>query len=69
MQIQYAYELLTNPVWKRDYDLYGIDESLVSSYFRFFIHDVHKERFVLDFFFFLENQLLDLMVAAYYRGA
>ncbi|CAN7063781.1 unnamed protein product [Brassica oleracea var. botrytis] len=28
IKIQYAYELLTNPVWKRDYDLYGIDESL-----------------------------------------
>lgn len=35
MQIQYAYELLTNLVWKRDYDVYGIDESLVSSYFCF----------------------------------
>lgn len=69
MQIQYAYGLLTNPVWKRDYDLYGIDESLVTSYFCFFIHDVHKERFLLTFFFFWENQLLDLMVAAYYRGA
>lgn len=30
MQIQYAYELLTNLVWKRDYDMYGIDESVVS---------------------------------------
>ncbi|XP_013749388.1 dnaJ homolog subfamily C member 16-like isoform X2 [Brassica napus] len=28
IKIQYAYELLTNPVWKRDYDLYAIDESL-----------------------------------------
>ncbi|CAE5957876.1 unnamed protein product [Arabidopsis arenosa] len=28
IKIQYAYELLTNLVWKRDYDLYGIDESV-----------------------------------------
>ncbi|XP_010498278.1 PREDICTED: uncharacterized protein LOC104775990 [Camelina sativa] len=28
IKIQYAYELLTNPVWKRDYDIYGIDESV-----------------------------------------
>ncbi|KAJ4841047.1 hypothetical protein Tsubulata_009388 [Turnera subulata] len=27
-QIRYAYELLTNPLWKRDYDLFGIDEQL-----------------------------------------
>lgn len=30
-QIQYAYELLTNPLWKRDYDIFGIDEQAVSS--------------------------------------
>ncbi|GLU12402.1 hypothetical protein SLE2022_290870 [Rubroshorea leprosula] len=28
IKIQYAYELLTNPLWKRDYDLFGIDEQL-----------------------------------------
>ncbi|MED6146168.1 hypothetical protein PIB30_032100 [Stylosanthes scabra] len=28
LKIQYAYELLTNPLWKRDYDLFGIDEQL-----------------------------------------
>ncbi|KAJ4889470.1 DNAJ heat shock N-terminal domain-containing protein [Raphanus sativus] len=28
IKIQYAYELLTNLVWKRDYDVYGIDESV-----------------------------------------
>ncbi|RDX74997.1 hypothetical protein CR513_45177, partial [Mucuna pruriens] len=26
--IRYAYELLTNPLWKRDYDIFGIDEQL-----------------------------------------
>ncbi|KAG6743093.1 hypothetical protein POTOM_054039 [Populus tomentosa] len=26
IKIQYAYELLTNPLWKRDYDIFGIDE-------------------------------------------
>lgn len=31
-QIRYAYELLTNPLWKRDYDLFGIDEQLVSNF-------------------------------------
>ncbi|KAF7007395.1 hypothetical protein CFC21_022339 [Triticum aestivum] len=25
IKIRYAYELLTNPVWKRDYDLFGLD--------------------------------------------
>jgi hypothetical protein len=33
LQIRYAYELLTNPLWKRDYDLFGIDEQLVSTFF------------------------------------
>ncbi|XP_028763498.1 uncharacterized protein LOC114721801 isoform X1 [Neltuma alba] len=28
LKIRYAYELLTNPTWKRDYDLFGIDEQL-----------------------------------------
>nr|XP_010917087.1 uncharacterized protein LOC105041762 isoform X2 [Elaeis guineensis] len=28
IKIRYAYEMLTNPVWKRDYDLFGIDEQL-----------------------------------------
>lgn len=32
LQIRYAYELLTNPLWKRDYDLFGIDEQLVSTF-------------------------------------
>lgn len=26
VKIRYAFELLTNPLWKRDYDLFGIDE-------------------------------------------
>ncbi|KAG6495654.1 hypothetical protein ZIOFF_043480 [Zingiber officinale] len=26
IKIRYAFELLTNPLWKRDYDLFGIDE-------------------------------------------
>ncbi|XP_048329679.2 uncharacterized protein LOC107419220 isoform X2 [Ziziphus jujuba] len=26
LKIQYAYELLTNPLWKRNYDLFGLDE-------------------------------------------
>lgn len=30
LQIRYAYELLTNPIWKRNYDVFGIDEQLVS---------------------------------------
>lgn len=33
LQIRYAYELLTNPLWKRDYDIFGIDEQLVSTLF------------------------------------
>ncbi|CAM8929167.1 unnamed protein product [Rhodiola kirilowii] len=28
VKIQYASELLTNPLWKRDYDLYNIDEQI-----------------------------------------
>ncbi|CAJ1975312.1 unnamed protein product [Sphenostylis stenocarpa] len=28
LKIRYAYELLTNPLWKRDYDILGIDEQL-----------------------------------------
>ncbi|PIA62806.1 hypothetical protein AQUCO_00200672v1 [Aquilegia coerulea] len=28
IKIQYAFELLTNPIWKRDYDMFGIDEQL-----------------------------------------
>ncbi|KAF7838483.1 DnaJ like subfamily C member 10 [Senna tora] len=28
LKIRYAYELLTNPLWKRDYDVFGIDEQL-----------------------------------------
>ncbi|KAB5516572.1 hypothetical protein DKX38_027220 [Salix brachista] len=28
IEIQYAYELLTNPLWKRDYDIFGIDEQV-----------------------------------------
>ncbi|KAF2311303.1 hypothetical protein GH714_021603 [Hevea brasiliensis] len=30
LEIQYAYELLTNPLWKRDYDIFGIDEQLLA---------------------------------------
>ncbi|MBA0552340.1 hypothetical protein Golob_023161 [Gossypium lobatum] len=26
LQIRYAYELLTNPIWKRNYDVFGINE-------------------------------------------
>nr|VDD58640.1 unnamed protein product [Brassica oleracea] len=43
IKIQYAYELLTNPVWKRDYDLYGIDESL------HIIEELEKQYAVEDF--------------------
>ncbi|KAI7725003.1 LOW QUALITY PROTEIN: hypothetical protein M8C21_015265, partial [Ambrosia artemisiifolia] len=25
-KVQYAFELLSNPTWKRDYDIFGIDE-------------------------------------------
>ncbi|EOY21913.1 hypothetical protein QUC31_007478 [Theobroma cacao] len=28
IKIRYAYELLTNPIWKRNYDVFGIDEQL-----------------------------------------
>ncbi|XWS47997.1 hypothetical protein CRYUN_Cryun13aG0034000 [Craigia yunnanensis] len=28
IKIQYAFELLTNPIWKRNYDVFGIDEQL-----------------------------------------
>ncbi|KVH98856.1 DnaJ domain-containing protein [Cynara cardunculus var. scolymus] len=28
LQIQYAFEVLSNPVWKRDYDIFGLDEHL-----------------------------------------
>ncbi|KAF2318003.1 hypothetical protein GH714_041330 [Hevea brasiliensis] len=28
IEIQYAYELLTNSLWKRDYNIFGIDEQL-----------------------------------------
>lgn len=30
LQIRYAYELLTNPTWKRNYDMFGIEEQHVS---------------------------------------
>lgn len=33
MQIRYAYELLKNNLWKRNYDFFGIDEQRVSSWF------------------------------------
>lgn len=29
LKIRYAFEFLTNPIWKRDYDNFGIDEHLV----------------------------------------
>lgn len=45
LQIRYAYELLTNPLWKRDYDLFGIDEQLVST-FAFFKTRVCSLQFV-----------------------
>ncbi|XP_022728091.1 uncharacterized protein LOC111283742 isoform X2 [Durio zibethinus] len=28
IKIRYAYELLTNPIWKRNFDVFGIDEQL-----------------------------------------
>ncbi|KAK9080429.1 hypothetical protein SSX86_000187 [Deinandra increscens subsp. villosa] len=28
IKLQYAYELLSNPIWKRDYDIFGVDEHL-----------------------------------------
>ncbi|CAI0560476.1 unnamed protein product [Linum tenue] len=28
LKVRYAFELLTNPIWKRDYDYFGIDEQL-----------------------------------------
>ncbi|KAF4350833.1 hypothetical protein F8388_026540 [Cannabis sativa] len=31
IKIRYAYELLTNPTWKKNYDIFGIEEQLVSS--------------------------------------
>ncbi|CAA7013673.1 unnamed protein product [Microthlaspi erraticum] len=43
IKIQYAYELLTNSVWKRDYDLYGIDESV------HIIEELEKQYAVEDF--------------------
>lgn len=30
LQVQYAYELLSHPLLKRDYDMYNIDEHIVS---------------------------------------
>lgn len=33
LQIRYAFELLTNPFWKRDYDIFSIDEQIVSKWF------------------------------------
>ncbi|ESQ34929.1 hypothetical protein EUTSA_v10006967mg [Eutrema salsugineum] len=43
IKIQYAYELLTNLVWKRDYDVYGIDESV------HIIEELEKQYAVKDF--------------------
>ncbi|KAG2321275.1 hypothetical protein Bca4012_055790 [Brassica carinata] len=43
IKIQYAYELLTNLVWKRDYDVYGIDESV------HIIEELEKQYAVEDF--------------------
>ncbi|RVW58180.1 hypothetical protein CK203_111663 [Vitis vinifera] len=28
LKIRYAFELLTDPLWKRDYDIFGIDEQI-----------------------------------------
>ncbi|KAF6148153.1 hypothetical protein GIB67_011928 [Kingdonia uniflora] len=28
VKVRYAFELLTNPLWKRDYDVFGVDEYL-----------------------------------------
>ncbi|CAN8304800.1 unnamed protein product [Cochlearia groenlandica] len=43
VKIRYAYELLTNIVWKRDYDIYGIDES------NHIIEELEKQYVVEDF--------------------
>lgn len=43
IKIQYAYELLTNLVWKRDYDVYGIDESV------HIVEELEKQYTVEDF--------------------
>ncbi|KAB1216739.1 hypothetical protein CJ030_MR4G003863 [Morella rubra] len=52
IKIRYAYELLKNPLWKRNYDIFGIDEHL---------HVLEKveEQYVGDSFSKVELPLLD----------
>lgn len=37
LQIRYAYELLTNPIWRRNYDIFGIEEQPVRKTFLGFL--------------------------------
>lgn len=52
IKIQYAYELLTNPSWKKNYDIFGIDEHLD-------VLEKAKEQFVGRSFSTIDLPLLD----------
>jgi hypothetical protein len=43
IQIRYAYELLTNPILKRDYDLFGLDEHTVNSLYIYVYLDMQMK--------------------------
>ncbi|XP_034216105.1 uncharacterized protein LOC117627906 isoform X2 [Prunus dulcis] len=52
IKIQYAYELLTNPLWKRNYDIFGIDEQID-------VIEKVKEQYAGESFSKIELPLLD----------
>ncbi|XP_050223024.1 uncharacterized protein LOC126673092 [Mercurialis annua] len=54
LEIQYAYELLTNPLWKRDYDIFGVDEQL-------HVLDKLKEQYVGENFTQIRPPILEAL--------
>lgn len=56
VKIQYAYELLTNPSWKKSYDIFGIDEHL-------HVIERVKEQYAGESYSKIELPLLDATVS------
>ncbi|POO01966.1 Terminal organelle assembly protein [Trema orientale] len=57
IKVRYAYELLTNPSWKKNYDIFGIEEQID-------VLEKAKEQFVGRKFSSLELPLLDSVLPA-----
>ncbi|KAJ0105217.1 hypothetical protein Patl1_18786 [Pistacia atlantica] len=58
LKVRYAYELLIHPLWKRDYDIYGIDEQL-------HVLDKVREQHGGDSFSQIDLPLLDAATSDY----